>query len=254
MNDIIVLFFFVISIFVVDFSLLLFTYFSPFVGFFSDSTCTTPVLNACSSTASQQSDLSITPIKSCTTTYLTPRSSLSFDTLGETTSAEFYSIATDSDDLNATVTNQSVNSVYDTCVGASVRLLEATRSVRERLRPLRSSFLNKFLKLQRLTIVRASEINIRGDQASGSDDCTCEDGLFDGNCLKTFMEMSVQPAEYRSNSQMMTSTPVITKDVYDHSIFNVARIKKVELNDLSPKVPAFHGKFEPLDSLWRSFG
>lgn len=60
------------------------------------------------------------------------------------------------------------------------------------------------------------------------------------------MEMSVQPAEYRSNLQIMTSTPVITKDVYDNGIFNVARIKKVELHDLSPKVPEFHGKFKPV--------
>lgn len=217
----------------------------------SDSTCITPISNACSSTASQRSSLSVTPTKSYTTTYLTPRSSLTPDTLSESTAAEFFSFISDSDGLNETVTNQSssqVNSFYETCIGKSIRLLEATRSVRQRLRPLRrasSEFLNRFPRFQHLSIVRASQISIRGDQNTKSEHCMCKDDLFDVNCLKTFMEckMSVQSAEYRNNSQMMTSTPVITKDVYDHSIFNVARIKKVELHDLSPKVPEFHGKF-----------
>lgn len=218
--------------------------------FFLDSTCITPVLNTCSSTASSRSDLSITPIKSYPTAYLTARSSLSSDTFGESTSADFYSIVTDSvDELNATVTNQSVNSVYEACVEVSSRFIEVTRSkVRQRLRPLRSSLFNK---LQSLSIVRAAQISIGSDQAQPSqDECACEDGRFDGNCLKTFMEMSVQPAEYRTNPQMMTSTPVITKDVYDHSIFNVARIKRVELHELSPKMPEFHGKFNPLGAFF----
>lgn len=58
--------------------------------------------------------------------------------------------------------------------------------------------------------------------------------------------MSVQAPEYRSTPQMMASNPVVAKDVYDHNIFNVARIKKVELHELAPKVPEFHGK-------WSSF-
>ena len=187
------------------------------------------------------------------TIYLTPRSSLTPDTtFGDSTAAEYFSFATDSDELNETVTNSTVNSVYETCIGASARLLEATRlaqatrSVCQRLRPLRqasSDFLSRLPKLQHLSIVRASQIDIRGEQAKKPEHtCTCKAGLFDSNCLKTFMEMSVQPAEYRNNSQMMTSTPMITKDVYEHGIFNVAPIKKVELHDLPPKLPDFHGK------------
>lgn len=238
---------------------LLFFFSSFFVfGFFStDSTCITPILDSCSSTASQRSSLSVTPPKSNLTTYLTPRSSLTPDTtFGDSTAAEYFSFATDSDELNETVTNSTVNSVYETCIGASARLLEATRlaqatrSVRQRLRPLRqasSDFLSRLPKLQHLSIVRASQIDIRGEQATKPEHtCTCKAGLFDSNCLKTFMEMSVQPAEYRNNSQMMTSTPMITKDVYEHGIFNVARIKKVELHDLSPKLPDFHGKCDRL--------
>lgn len=216
-----------------------------------------------SSVASQLSASSTTPTtRSYTSAYLTPCSSLSANTLGgESTSAEFYSFAPDSNEFNETVTNQTVNSIYDTCIGASayvgnrlldatrsIRLLNATRSVRQRLRPLRSygRLLNKFTKLQQLSIVRAAQISIRGDQANETNeikDCTCENGQVDGNCLKSFMEMSVQAPEYRSNPQMMTSTPVGTKDVYDHNIFNVARIKKVELHELAPKVPEFHGEF-----------
>lgn len=205
-------------------------------------------MSARSSTASQRSSLSITPSNSYTTTYLTPRTSFSPDTFSDSTAAEFFSLASDSDDINETITNQTVNSVYKTCIGASVRLLEATRSVRQRLRlrRARTELVNRFPKLQRLSIVRAAQINIKGDRINKSEHCNCKDGLFDGNCLKTFMEMSVQPAEYRSNLQIMTSTPVITKDVYDNGIFNVARIKKVELHDLSPKVPEFHGKFKPV--------
>lgn len=199
----------------------------------------------CTPTASQQSSPSVTPSKSDLTKFLTPRSSLTSDTFGEST---YYSFANESDDINETVTNSTLNSVYDTCIGASVRLLDATRSVRQRLRPLKrasTEFLSRLPTLQNLSIVRGTTINIRGDQAKKpKNTCSCEDGIFDGNCLKTFMEMSVQPAEYRNSSQMMTSTPLITKDVYDHGIFNVARIKKVELHDLTPKVPEFHGKFK----------
>lgn len=205
-------------------------------------------MNACSSTASQRSSLSITPSKSytttaTTTTYLTPRSSLSSDTLGDSIATEFFSFASELEEPNETITNQSGTSIYETCVDASVRLLNATRSVRRRLRLGQAStqLLNRLSKLQGLSIVRASQINIRGDTNKKSDYCNCKDGIFDGNCLKTFMEMSVQPAEYRTNSQIMTSTPIITKEVYDHGIFNVARIKKVELHDLSPKVPEFNG-------------
>lgn len=194
----------------------------------------------CSSIVSNKSN------PSNVTTYLTPCSSFSLDELGESTSVDFHSIATDSDDLNATITNQTLNSLYETCVEATNRLVDVTRSfprsVRQHLHPLRRSFLNKFTKLQRLSVVQQSQINICGKPTTEVESCTCTDGLFDGNCLKTFMEMSVQPAEYRNNSQIMTSTPVITKDVYDHSIFNVARIKKVELHDLSPMMPEFHGK------------
>lgn len=248
MNDIIVLFCFVI--FVTIFNILIFNFFIlRFYSFLviSDLSCITPVLNTCSSTAKPDSDSLITPIKSYQS-FVTARSNLSFDTISDSTSAEFYSIATDSNDLNEcsneTVTNnQSVNSVYEVCVEASSRFIEATRSkVRQRLHPLRCSFLNN---LQRLSVVRTAQISIRSDQADPVDECKCEDGAFDGNCLKTFMEMSVKPAEYRTNTQIMTSTPVITKDVYDHSIFNVARIKRVELHELSPKVPEFHGMSTP---------
>lgn len=215
----------------------------------SDSTCITPISNACSSTASQRSSVLITPTKSNTTTYLTPRSSLASDTLSESKTPEYFSLTSDSDDFNETVTNSSsqIGLVYETCIEASIRLAQATRSVRQRLRPFRrasTELLNRFPKLQRLSIVRASQISIRAEQNTKSEHCNCKDNLFDDNCLKTFMEMSVQPAEYRNTSQMMTSTPVITKDAYDHSIFNVARIKKVELHELSPKVPEFHSEFQ----------
>lgn len=227
----------------------------------SDSTCITPILNVCSSTTSQLSASSTTPTKSYATAYLTPRSSLTSSTLDDSTSADFYSLAPDSEEFNETVTNQATNSIYDTCIGVStsvgnrildatrsIRLLNATRSVQQRLRPFRSygKLLNKITKLQQLSIVRAVQINIKsGNHQNETKGCACEDGHFDGNCLKSFMEMSVQAPEYRSNNtQMMTSTPVVTKDVYDQNIFNVARIKKVELHELAPKVPEFHGKLQ----------
>lgn len=218
---------------------------------YSDSTCITPVLNPSSPTASQRSSLSITTPNSITTItdFLTPRSSLTSNTYENSTATEFYSCSTDSEDLNATVTN-TVNSFFETCREGSARLLshrrlfEVTRSVRQRLIPLRrasSDFLDKFRLLRKLSIVSTSQIDIPSDQAtSPQDSCSCKSGNcmneFDGNCMKSYME-------YRSSPRKMTTTPFITKDVYDHSIFNVARIKKVELHDLTPKVPEFHGKF-----------
>lgn len=221
----------------------------------SDSTCITPISNA--STASKHSSPSITPIKSSPsftkTAYLTAYSSLSLETFSESTSADAYSIPTDSDDLNVTVTNQSGNTFYESCVRTPRRLKKFTQTVPHRIR---RRILDTYPRLQRLSIARVFQINIRGDQttaqsneseATGEEDCSCggEDGLFDGKCLKSFMEMSVQPAEYR-NSQIMSSTPIITKDVYDPSLFNVARFKKVELHELSPKMSEFHGKLSVL--------
>lgn len=98
--------------------------------------------------------------------------------------------------------------------------------------------------LGKLSVVAADQIDIQGNQNSI---CTCDHNNIDDNCLKSFMEMSMQPmsiqTEYRNTAQIMTSTPVMTRDVsYDHNIFSVARVKKVELHELSPKVSEFHGK------------
>lgn len=222
--------------------------------FISDSTCITPISNA--STASKHSSPSITPIKSSPssftkTAYLTAYSSLSVETFSESTSADAYSIPTDSDDLNVTVTNQSGNTFYESCVRTPRRLKKFTQTVPQRIR---RRILDSYPRLQRLSIARVFQINIRGDQttaqssesaATGPEDCSCsEEGLFDGKCLKSFMEMSVQPC-----SQIMSSTPIITKDVYDPSLFNVARFKKVELHELSPKMSEFHGKLSILPLL-----
>lgn len=216
--------------------------------FFSDSTCITPISNA-STAASKHSSPSITPIKSSPssftkTAYLTAYSSLSVETFSESTSADAYSIPTDSDDLNVTVTNQSGNTFYESCARTPKRLKKFTQTVPQRIR---RRILDTYPRLQRLSIARVFQINIRGDQttaqsnesaATRPEDCSCsEEGLFDGKCLKSFMEMSVQPC-----SQIMSSTPIITKDVYDPSLFNVARFKKVELHELSPKMSEFHGK------------
>lgn len=178
-----------------------------------------------------------------TAAYLTACSSLSVDTFSECTSADANSLPTDADDLNATVTNRSANTLYESCTRTPTSWKKLTQSVPQRIR---RKILDSY-RFQRLSIARVFQINIRGDQTrteeeEAVDDCACENGLFDGKCLKSFMEMSVQPAEYRTNSQIMTSTPVIAKDVYDPSLFNVARFKKVELHELSPKMSEFHGK------------
>lgn len=98
--------------------------------------------------------------------------------------------------------------------------------------------------LGKLSVVAGDQIDIQGNKNSI---CTCDHNNIDDNCLKSFMEMSMQPmsiqTEYRNTTQIMTSTPVMTRDVsYDHNIFSVARVKKVELHELSPKVSEFHGK------------
>lgn len=111
-----------------------------------------------------------------------------------------------------------------------------------------NSVLRKLNALSKLSVSHCDRINI---EAASHLNCMCDADTTDGNCLKSFMEMSVTPAEYRSNNPMVvTSTPImaapiIGKDVinYDHSIFSIARVKKVELHDLSPKVPEFNGKW-----------
>lgn len=85
--------------------------------------------------------------------------------------------------------------------------------------------------------------------ATASQDCMCDVNTTDGNSLKSNMTMSVSPVEFRSTNKLVQSTPImaapiIGKDVitYDHNIFNIARVKKVELHELH-KVPEFSGKW-----------
>lgn len=115
-----------------------------------------------------------------------------------------------------------------------------------RRRRLNNSVLRNLNALSKLSISHRDRISI---EASSQSACMCAANITDGNCMISFIEMSVTPAEYRSVTPMVTSTPImaapiIGKDVinYDHSIFSIARVKKVELHDLSPKVPEFNGK------------
>lgn len=60
--------------------------------------------------------------------------------------------------------------------------------------------------------------------------------------------MSVTPAEYRNGGHLVTSTPALSsqlmgKDVdIDRKMFNLTRVKKVELAELSAKVSDFSGE------------
>lgn len=63
-------------------------------------------------------------------------------------------------------------------------------------------------------------------------------------------KMSVTPAEFRNPNHLVTSTPILGKDAFDHGLFNVARVRKFELSDLSPKV-GFNGKSKR--SNWKTF-
>lgn len=190
----------------------------------TESACITPFLSARSSRDSLQSVLTITPTDWSKTAYVTPRSSLSFDT----PSSQFYSFATNSES-NRTATNSPLSSAYETCIGASARLLDKTKSLRRFLST--GLLLNKLQRAPRRLYTCACDDN--------PDSCKCQADSFDRDCLKKFMEMST---EYRTTSHsIMTSTPVINKDVYDQGIFNVARIRKVELQELAPKVAEYNG-------------
>lgn len=191
--------------------------------------------------ATPQQSITTTPNSVHHTVYHTPGASI--QTLSDYySSTDFLTPKNSTHNSNETV-NQSrkLGSVYQTCVELPLSFLRRSRSIRQTIR--RSSLSNLFDKIAkspRLSIVRGESINIKGSQKT----CTCRSDFTDGNCLKNFMEMSVQPAEYRnSTQQVMTSTPILSKNVdYDQSIFNVARVKKVELHDLKPKVTEIHGK------------
>lgn len=210
----------------------------------SDRTCLLSATNyhASNSTTPKQL-IASTPNSEYRPIYHTPQSSI--EPLNDHhSSTDFHTPKNSTHKLNETV-NQSRplgNSVYQTCVEFPLSFLKRSRSIRQTFR--RSSLSNLFDKIAkspRLSIVRGESINIEGNRKT----CTCRSDFTDGNCLKNFMEMSVQPAEYRNTTQqVMTSTPILSKNVdYDQSIFNVARVKKVELHDLKPKVPEIHGKW-----------
>lgn len=142
------------------------------------------------------------------------------------------------------------HSRYSNCTYFQTPILKSNKSnafQNVQRRCLNTSVLRKLKALSKLSVSHRDQINI---EASSQSNCMCDANTTDGNCLKSFMEMSVTPAEYRSTNSMVTSTPImaapiiIGKDVinYDHSIFSIARVKKVELHDLSPKVNEFSGR------------
>lgn len=205
----------------------------------------------CPLTSSSSSSISTTP----TNSYPTGRSDLyetalgSQETLGDSTSNDFYTITEDPDDrtdYDKTVTGTSF--AFQTCTQTPVvkRIVSASKAFRDNIRrhSLSSILLSRFQKRTVLSIKRCDSIDIPGCEQN----CACEENFVDGNCLKSFMEMSVQPAEYRNTTPLKTSTPIIGKD-FDHGIFNIARIKKVELHDLSPKVTELNGKWLVLSKL-----
>lgn len=200
-----------------------------------------PNFHASNSTTPKRLSAS-TPNSGHPTIYHTPQSFIpTFSDFSSST--DFHTPTNSPHNINATV-NQSprtFGSVYQTCVEFPLSFLKRSRSIRQTIRRASlGNLLDKIAKSPRLSIVRGESINIEGNRQA----CTCRSDFTDGNCLKNFMEMSVQPAEYRNNTQqVMTSTPILSKKVdYDQSIFNVARVKKVELHDLKPKVPEIHGK------------
>lgn len=170
--------------------------------------------------------------------YYTARSD-SIETLTDSTSNDFYTITEDPDDLdeiNEKTITQTSNTAFDQHTQSPIdRILRASKtfSANFRRHSLSSLLLSRFKKSSTLSISRGDSIDIQP--------CACQEDFVDGNCLKSFTEMSVQPAEYRNTSSLVTSTPIIGKDI-DHGLFNVARIKKRELQDLSPKVTELNGK------------
>lgn len=204
-----------------------------------------PNYHASNSTTPKQLNASTSNCSGHHTIHHTPHSSIrQLSDNNYNRSTDFHTPNNSTHNFNETNNNnqsRTLGSVYQTCVEFPLSFLKRSRSIRQTIR--RSSLSNlfdKIVKSPRLSIVRGESINIEGNQKT----CTCRSDFTDGNCLKNFMEMSVQPAEYRNNTQqVMTSTPILSKNVdYDQSIFNVARVKRVELHDLKPKVPEIHGK------------
>lgn len=190
-----------------------------------------PETPSCSSTSNQA-------FETITSAFYTATSTID----ATTTNGTIESLNDDNDDDNRNHSRYSNYTYFQTPI------LESNESDAFRIFRSRrfSSALRKLNVQSKLSVSHRERINI---VASLHANCMCNADITDGNHLKSIMEMSVTPAEYHSTNSMLTSTPImaapiIGKDVisFDHNIFSIARVKKVELHDLSPKVPEFNGK------------
>lgn len=190
-------------------------------------------------------DVLETPPSSNESEFFTPNSG--FVTAASSISNEFYEDES-SENLNEIADHPTSNYSYFQTPILNIIRSDAIRKLRRRSLSSSNNLLQKLQNLSKLTVSQRDHINIEATVVNNN--CSCDANSTDENCLKSFMEMSVTPAEFRNNNQMLTSTPIMSppiigKDVidYDHGIFSIARVKKVELHDLSPKVSEFNGEY-----------
>lgn len=164
--------------------------------------------------------------------------SLYYSTI-QTSSNEVYTTAVE--ELSYNDDTITINSGRENRVDRhfSSLILNASKNLRKSFRRHSlASLVEKLPKFQQLSVSHCKPVDIKETCT-----CFCQSYSYDKNCLEHFMKMSVQPAEYRNETQILSSTPIPMKDMdFGENIFNVARVTKVELQGLKPKVLDVSGK------------
>lgn len=207
----------------------------------AESKCLTPLNSSPLLFVAETPSSSDRAFETVTSAFLTANSTVDATTISHRTNHTLNAEDDEDDDDNRNHSRYSNYTYFQTPI-LKFNKSDAFRNLRRRR--LNNTVLRNLNALSKLSVSHRERISI---EALSQPTCMCAANITDGNCLISFIEMSVTPAEYRSATPMVTSTPImaapiIGKDVinYDHSIFSIARVKKVELHDLSPKVPEFN--------------
>lgn len=125
-------------------------------------------------------------------------------------------------------------------------------------RSITNLILNKFSVLSKLSVSSTDKISIEPNSLS-ENDCIryCDGDESDVNEDKENSVLHVNQSvtvpivvvncdkSSHSSSEMASSSPIMSSaSVFDKGLFNIARVKKVELQDLSPKVSDLTCKFK----------
>lgn len=209
-----------------------------------------------------------TPSSSGTSIYLTPDGSFMteinecYQSYEDLENIEINQINQKYNQCNLKSTIEVPHSEQNTSIPAAVLLKRSDSRHSLHRRSITNLILNKFNILSKLSVTTTDTISIEPNTFS-ENDCVCVDAENDVNEDTVNSALNVKQSvtvpivvvncdknnSFSGNSsnnsnKMASSSPIMSSaSVFDKGLFNIARVKKVELQDLSPKVSDLTRKF-----------